>query len=202
MMMKICRIRFNIYLLLAMLGLAGCETGSPGDGKSPEPGSTQKINRKEASTLRFHYTINNDGTDRCLPITVYRAHPMNFYIDRTPFLWEANVVKATVTSNMGTYGLRIEFDRQGAMALQSFTSEHKSRHLAIYSDFGQSRWLAAPIITRIISNGVFDFTPDATLEETHRIARGLNNLYLKNEGYFDRRDRKAKEKQEKAALKP
>jgi hypothetical protein len=40
----------------------------------------------------------------------------------------------------------------------------------------QSAWLAAVLIRDRISNGVFRFTPDATKEETLRIARGLKNV--------------------------
>lgn len=183
-MMKICPRRFNIILILGLVAAGlwtGCQTSSPeARAKSGKRG-------KEASTLRFHYVINNDGTPRCLPITVYRNHPMTFYIDRSPFLWEANITKAEVVTNLGTYGLRVEFDRSGAIALESVTTAQRSRHIAIYSDFGESRWLAAPLITQPVTNGVFEFTPDATLEETQRIARGLNNLARKKGTWFDRR---------------
>lgn len=190
-MMKICPLRFNINLwlglamLLAGLG-GGCRTAEPETPSAAAPARTSK-SRKEASTLRFHYVINPDGTPRCLPITVYRRHPMTFHIDRSPFLWEANLVKAEVVTNDGAYGLRVTFDRSGAIALESVTTAQRSRHIAIYSDFGESRWLAAPLITQPATNGVFEFTPDATLEETHRIARGLNNLARKKGTWLDRR---------------
>jgi hypothetical protein len=206
-MMKIWRRSFNIYLLGALAGLLmSCASGGtdkPAAEKDKKPAGekTKKPSRSEASTIRFHYVINADGTDRCLPISVYRANPITLYIDRTPFLWEASITGATVTSNFGTYGLRLEFDRQGAITLQTFTTTFKSRHFAIFSDFGQSRWLAAPLVTRICTNGVFEFAPDASREETERIARGLNNLVRKSETYFDRRDRKQKEK-EKSAEQP
>lgn len=176
-MMKFRRIGFNIYLLLLAGLLAGCQ--SSGSKPATESGK-KKPSRKEGSTLRFHYVINPDGTERCLPITVYRSNPMTFHIDRTPFLWEASVTRASVVTNLGSYGLRIEFDRQGAITLDTFSTLYKSQHIAIYSDFGQSRWLAAPIITHRITNGVFEFTPDASREEAERIARGLNNLAKKN----------------------
>lgn len=193
-MMKIWRISFNIYLLaLATAWLAGCATG--GDDKPPaEPGKKSKPSRREGSTLRFHYVMNPDGTARCLPITVYRDRPMTFYIDRTPFLWEASITRATVTSNFGTYGLELEFDRPGAITLQTFTTTYKSRHFAIYSDFGESRWLAVPMVTHIATNGIFEFTPDASREETERIARGLNNLARKGKTFFDRREERQKAK--------
>jgi hypothetical protein len=180
-MMKMRRIPFNIYLLVLAALLAGCQ--SP-DSKPPAESGKKKPSGKEGSTLRFHYVINPDGTERCLPITVYRANPMTFHIDRTPFLWEVSVTRASVVTNLGSYGLRVEFDRPGAITLDTFSTLYKSHHIAIYSDFGQSRWLAAPIITRRITNGVFEFTPDASREETERIARGLNNLAKKNKPPF------------------
>ncbi|MCX8155152.1 MAG: hypothetical protein N3J91_01660 [Verrucomicrobiae bacterium] len=189
-MMKICPLRFNTNLWLSLvLGLAvwgtGCRTAEPEAKTGTAPARTSK-SRKEASTLRFHYVINPDGTPRCIPITVYRNHPMTLYIDRSPFLWEANIVKAEVVTNLGTYALRVEFDRSGAIALESVTTAQRSRHIAIYSDFGESRWLAAPLITQPATNGVFEFTPDASLEETQRIARGLNNLARKKGTWLDR----------------
>jgi hypothetical protein len=43
----------------------------------------------------------------------------------------------------------------------------------------ESRWLAAPVIPRRISNGVLTFTPDASREEADLIAIGLNNVAKK-----------------------
>ena len=40
----------------------------------------------------------------------------------------------------------------------------------------ETRWLAAPLITKRISDGVFIFTPDASKEETERIVNGLKNV--------------------------
>ena len=57
-----------------------------------------------------------------------------------------------------------------------YTSQYKGQHIAVFSQFGDARWLAAPQITQQISDGVFVFTPDATMEESERIVRGLNNI--------------------------
>ena len=46
----------------------------------------------------------------------------------------------------------------------------------IFSEFGQARWLAAPMINKRISDGNYVFTPDATREEAERIVRGVNNV--------------------------
>jgi murein DD-endopeptidase MepM/ murein hydrolase activator NlpD len=42
------------------------------------------------------------------------------------------------------------------------------------------RWLAAPIITRRISNGVLVFTPDCSREEADQLVLGLNNVAKEN----------------------
>ena len=47
------------------------------------------------------------------------------------------------------------------------------------SQFGEMRWLAAPMITRQIQDGIFVFTPDASREEAERIVRGVNNVVAK-----------------------
>lgn len=167
-MMKICRITFNIYLLaLAGMALGGCATAGSGSGK-------------KVSTLRFHYVINPDGTERCLPIAVFRASPMKLHIDRSPFLHEGHIKKATVTDHLGSYGIQVEFDHKGSLILDSVTVAERARRIAIYSDFGESRWLTAPLLTHRITNGVFNFTPDASREEAERIVNGLNYLAKKN----------------------
>ena len=44
-----------------------------------------------------------------------------------------------------------------------------------------TRWLAAPMITRPIENGVIAFTPDCTREEADIFVLGLNNVAIKLE---------------------
>jgi 5-enolpyruvylshikimate-3-phosphate synthase len=103
---------------------------------------------------------------------------MTFYIDRSPFLHEGYVKRAAVVTNLNSYGIEIEFDHQGALVLDSVSTSYKSRHIAIFSDFSpaQKRWLAAPLVNNRITNGVLNFTPDASREEAERIVRGLNNV--------------------------
>ena len=48
------------------------------------------------------------------------------------------------------------------------------------------RWLAAPVISHRISDGVLVFTPDATREEAEEIALGLNNVSKKVHRWLDR----------------
>jgi hypothetical protein len=48
------------------------------------------------------------------------------------------------------------------------------------------RWLAAPVISHRIGDGVLVFTPDATREEAEEIALGLNNVAKKTHTWIDK----------------
>ncbi|MBI4324273.1 MAG: hypothetical protein HY674_03325 [Chloroflexi bacterium] len=155
---------FNILLLwLAMaLGLAaGCMTTREG---------TQG---KEATVLRFHLEVNPDGTHHNIPISVYGI-PVN--VQRDPFLDEGSIQEAAVVDSLGGFSLKVRFDHHGTLVLDNMTTASKGQRIAVFSQFGQARWLAAPVINRRISDGVFVFTPDATKEEAERIVKGLNNV--------------------------
>ena len=57
---------------------------------------------------------------------------------------------------------------------------YHGKRFAIFCKFGEhlknERWLAAPVISRRIADGVLIFTPDATREEADEIVLGLNNV--------------------------
>ena len=59
-----------------------------------------------------------------------------------------------------------------------------SRTFAVLCRFGpkfkEVRWLNAPYISRRISNGIFQFTPDASREETEQIILGLKHTVEKD----------------------
>lgn len=164
------RKRFNIYLLLALaLAACGCQTNKED---------------KELSTIRVHLQTVPEIMDFSKTVPIFRAHPVMVTIDTSPFLTEANVAKAEVVDVLGGFELRIEFDRQGTWILENYSASNPGKHYAVFSQFGktsaESRWLAAPIFSRRISNGVLTFTPDATRAEAERIAIGLNNVAKKN----------------------
>ena len=48
--------------------------------------------------------------------------------------------------------------------------------IGIWARYTEARWLAAPMITRRITNGLFVFTPDCSREEAERIVLGLNHV--------------------------
>jgi hypothetical protein len=169
--MKIARSAFNLYFLLGCLGLAlsGCETtqsGSPG----------QRKRGKEATTLRLHLEVSPDGSDKNGPVPIYRAAPEKVNVHREPFLDEGEILEAAVVPTVGGWAITLKLTPHGTLVLDTVTSSSKGNRIAVFSMFGQARWLAAPRIVQRVSDGVFTFTPDASGEETERIVRGLNNV--------------------------
>jgi hypothetical protein len=165
--MKIRPLRFNIYLLLILaVFLVSCKT--------PE----ERKKGKEASTIRLFLETNRDGAQNG-GVAIYRSHPIRLNVDREPFLTEGDLEVASLVDLPGGFGIKAQFNGHGALVMEGVTVAHKSQHIVVQSNFGETRWLAAPLITRRISNGELLFTPDATREEAERIVRGLNNMVAK-----------------------
>jgi preprotein translocase subunit SecD len=116
---------------------------------------------------------------------IYRAQPVNIRVEKSPFLTELNVSDAKVTTSQGVLAVVIQLERKGAWILENYTSANPGRHYAIFSQSGEkaanSRWLAAPLVTYRITDGILAFTPDATKEECEEIVAGLRNV-AKEEG--------------------
>jgi hypothetical protein len=175
--MIIGRSRFNIYLLLALVAvsLCGCRTGKTEEDKKS----------KLLATLRVHLEATGDDTFGSVTVPIYRASPVDITAEKDAFLTEAHVASARVVSALGGFELQIQLNRQGTWLLQNYSASNPGKHYAIFTQFGEkgkkSRWLAAPIFSRVMSNGILQFTPDASREECDEIATGLNNLAKKNE---------------------
>jgi hypothetical protein len=174
--MMIRRNRFNIYLVLCAIVAfsAGCKT---------EEGNR----KKQLSTLQLHEEANPDVTGRTEAVQVYREHPVTFTVTKVPFLAESHIKEAKVVEVVGGFALRIDFDKEGEMLLEQYTSAGRGRHIAVFSQWEETaelkvnagRWLAAPLIKTHITDGVFIFTPDASREEVDKIVLGLNNVAKK-----------------------
>jgi preprotein translocase subunit SecD len=174
--MIIGRCRFNVYLLIACAALLACGCRST---KTKE----EKQKEKQVSTLRLHMEVTASTDAFSVAVPIFREKPVMINVDKDPFLTEVNVEEANVVDVMGGFELQIKFDHEGAMLLENYTTANPGRHIAVFSLFGktkeESRWLAAPAISKRISNGVLTFTPDATREEAEKIALGLNNVHKK-----------------------
>lgn len=161
--MKIGFLGFNLYLflVLALFG-AGCQT----TGK-----------KKEASTLRLHVEVNPDGTAHNSPVPIGRGDSSFLVnVEKEPFLKEGNITQAWVVDALGGFQILVQYDRKGALLLEQYSTAYKGKRVAIFSQFGEVRWLAAPIMANRITDGTLVFTPDTTREEAERIVKGLNNV--------------------------
>jgi hypothetical protein len=151
---------FNIYLLflLALLG-AGCQM----------PG------KKDASTLQLHVEVNPDGTANNVPVSIGRGDlSFQVNVEKESFLGEGNIEQASVIDALGGFQIMVQYDRKGTLLLEQYSAAYKGRRVAIFSEFGDVRWLAAPVMVNRIPDGTLVFTPDATREEAERIVKGLN----------------------------
>ena len=160
---KLCFAAGSVSLLL----WCGCQSSDP-KGKGL------------VATLRLHQEVNADSTDRSSRVPVFRQMPVLVNVEKSPFLDERYVTNAIVVEDMGGFALKVQFDDSGTKVLEQYSTANRGRHYAIFTQFGetnaQQRWLAAPLFTRTISDGLIIFTPDATREEAEQIALGVLNL--------------------------
>jgi hypothetical protein len=159
---------FNFFLVAATIfALTACSS------------SEERKKKKEYSNIRVHIETDSTG-DRSSAITVLRSAPIRINVEGEPILDERNVEEARLIENPdGTFAIQLKLDRRGGWILERTTVTHRGKHLALFSYFGQGRWLAAPVITGKNSTGTLTFTPDADREESERIVRGLNNVVRK-----------------------
>jgi len=161
--MKIGFWAFNTYLLLLAGLVVGCHT--------PE----QK-KKKELSTFRMHIEVNPDSTGHSTIVNIGRSEPFPVNTENQPFITENQVESAAVIDGLGGFQIMVQMNKQGKWLLEQYTLASRDKRAAIFSNFGDTRWLAAPKFTRKISDGVLVFTPDCTREEAERIVHGLNNM--------------------------
>jgi preprotein translocase subunit SecD len=162
--MRVLSRQFNIYLALAvLLGLAGgCQTSK----------------KTQTAALRVHIESGTDPTGASQQISVLRSDPVLVTVKREPILSEAHVVNAQVIDAQGGFALKIKFDENGAWLLEQYSAANPGRHFVIFGQWGEKntdgRWLAAPLISRRISDGTLAFTPDCSREEADQLVAGIN----------------------------
>ncbi len=168
--------RFNLFLGLLLAGALGwgCQT-DPNQKKAPKTGY---------NLLRLHLEVNPDGTDKSSPVTVGQLSPFPVNVQKVAFVDETHLARASVVDDdLGGFKMRIQFNRQGSWLLEQYTLSSKGKRLAVFAQLDTVRWLAAPIITKSVSDGVLTFTPDATREEAEKLAVGLNKTVKKLRGH-------------------
>ena len=167
--MKVLARRFNIYLALAtLLGLfCGCQT--------PQ--------EKQTAALRVHIETSSDPAGTSQTISVLRSDPVLVTIKSEPFLTEANVVAVKVMDATGGFAIEIKFDENGTWLLEQYSAANPGHHFVVFGQWGEKiadgRWLAAPLITHRVADGILAFTADITRAEADRLVLGLNNVAKK-----------------------
>jgi len=164
---------FNLYLLSAALLLAGCA-------------SEKSKQAKLMSALRVHVESNISGPNgfgTTQTISFIRSEPVTITVNTTPILAENDITQAAVMSSPGGFAVEVQFNSMGTLTLEQFTAANPGKHLVIFGQWGEKgnegRWIAAPLITHRIANGLLAFTPDASREDCDRLVLGLNNVARK-----------------------
>jgi len=169
MTMKIRSARFNTYLaaVLVALAAAGCV-------------SAKHKKHEISSLISLHLESNPDDTQTSAPVPILRANPEMVNVETEAFLDEGSLESARVVDDLGGFHIHLKFNWEGTMVLDGITTDNQSRRIAVLAKWDKdTRWLGAPVIHRRVSDGTFDFTPDATREEADRIVQGLSNVVAK-----------------------
>jgi len=160
--------RFNLYfcLLAALMLASGCATGKKAD--------------KQLAALRLHLESNANVPGTSQTVSVLRASPIAVTIATQPVLTEANIIAAVLLDTPGGSAVEVKFDEMGTLTLEQYTSAYAGKHFVIFGQWGEKgqegRWLAVPVISGRIANGVLSFTADATRDEAKQLVLGLNNV--------------------------
>ena len=168
--MNFCARSFNLYLLF-LIGLLTAMCGCQSDDHKGD---------QHLASLRIHLENRAQLPDAGKTVSVIRANPVLVTINTEPVLTEASVVHATLLDSPVGYAVEVKFDEVGSYTLEQYTSAYQGKHFVIFGQWSEnitnSRWLAAPLITHRLANGVFAFTPDASHEEARQLVIGLNNV--------------------------
>lgn len=172
--MNFYALRFNIYLALItslLLGV-GCKS-TPKDDKKD----------KEVSALRVHMESVAGPGNMTQTVSVIRTDPVSVTILSTPVLTESDVVLSRVLETSAGFAIELKFSSTGTLLLEEYTAANPGKHFVIFGQWGEKgddgRWLAAPLLTHRITDGVLSFTPDMSRDEALRLVKGLNNVSQK-----------------------
>ena len=95
-------------------------------------------------------------------------------VEKMPFLTKPNVAEAKVVDVRRRVRPAHPVQPCGHGDARAVHRANRGRKIAVFTQFGEQlkncRWLAAPVISHRISDGVLIFTPDASREEAEDIA--------------------------------
>ena len=159
-------INWNLALALALaLGAAGCASSSKKDEK--------------ISTIRLHFEVNPQMVRRSIEVAVLRAYPVRLTVAEEALVHEGYLNAAEIISSGETHSIKLTFDPAGQRLLETETAVSLGKRIAIFAQFPDPRWIAAPVVTGRNAEGTITFTPDASLEECRRLIDGLNLVIAK-----------------------
>jgi hypothetical protein len=169
--------RFNWYLLCLLAPAIGIGVGC----RSTEDRRKDRVLYTE---LWLHTVAQTASPDTNRLMTVEIAG-MRLPVQSRPFLTEEHLVEAKVIDSPGGgYGLQLKFDDHGRLLLEAYSTANRGRHLAVFVRYGvrkdkevpiEERWLAAPLISRPLVEGILTFTPAVPKVELYQIVDGLRN---------------------------
>jgi len=137
-------------------------------------------NKDKVAALRVHLQVNPNDAGVTSTVTVLRSDPVSVTIGQDPVLTEANILAARIIDTPGGFAMEIQFDESATLMLEQYSAANPGRHFVIFGQWGpklvNGRWLAAPLITRRLSNGLLAFTPDISRSEADQLVLGLNNV--------------------------
>jgi hypothetical protein len=168
--MQILMRQFNLYFVLA-IGLAvfcGCQSDK---------------HKSSIAILRVHLETPPDRFDTTKTISILRVDPVTVTVAKEPLLAEGNIVAAKIIEARGGFAIQIKFDEASALMFEQYCASNPGKHFVIFGQWGEKasegRWLAAPLISHRISNGILSFTPDASREESQDLVDGINRVTKK-----------------------
>ena len=154
--------------------LLGCKTTT-----SEKPKDPSKVNpEKYLGKMRIFLEVHEDGI-RSQNVKVLRRRPIEVSIDQSPILTESLMQEIRLVNNQYGFHLEVQFDQRGTWLLESYTATNGGKRLAIFVDYPEQQWIAAPIIRTRLADGKLVIIPDASVEEANRIAMTVMNSIRK-----------------------
>ncbi|HTR44001.1 MAG TPA: hypothetical protein VMH87_20500 [Pseudomonadales bacterium] len=168
--------RFNLFLGLSALAglLAGCGAMSTLGLEKDEP----------MGAMRVHIELSPNNlsasSETAETVKVLRTDPVDIIIDKDPVLTENNLLAVKVIKTPFSPAIEARFDENGTWILEQYSAANPGRHFVIFAQWGKDmkdgRWIAAPLITKRLNDGILTFTPDMSTNETDQLITGLNNV--------------------------